>query len=62
MAILLDGMRYRRGQTPLPVDALDSEALDLAMETWEPAGPRAEKLCAEAGAGNEADQPTRSRE
>lgn len=39
VAILLDGMRYRDGQMRLPVGALCNEALDLAMRTWEPAGP-----------------------
>jgi AcrR family transcriptional regulator len=52
VAILLDGMRYRDDQAPLPVDALDSEALDLAMQTWEPAGPRAERLRTDAAADN----------
>lgn len=39
VAILLDGMRNRDDQSPLPVDALDSDGLDTAMQTWEPAGP-----------------------
>ncbi len=39
VAILLEGMRYHDGQSPIPVKALDSEALDTAMKSWEPAGP-----------------------
>lgn len=39
VAILLDGMRRHEDQSPIPVEALDSEALDIAMRTWEPAGP-----------------------
>ncbi|MUL81664.1 MULTISPECIES: TetR/AcrR family transcriptional regulator [unclassified Mycolicibacterium] len=39
VAILIDGMRYRSDQAPVPVGALDEEALDTAMRTWEPAGP-----------------------
>jgi AcrR family transcriptional regulator len=38
VAILLDGMRYREGQSPLPVDALCDETMDRAMQTWHPAG------------------------
>ncbi|MDV3125897.1 TetR/AcrR family transcriptional regulator [Mycobacterium sp. 21AC1] len=39
VAILLDGMRHREGQTRVPVNALCNDALDFAMRTWEPAGP-----------------------
>ncbi|MFN6552927.1 TetR/AcrR family transcriptional regulator [Mycolicibacterium septicum] len=39
VAILLDGMRYHDDQAPIPVKALDSDELDTAMQTWEPAGP-----------------------
>lgn len=39
VALLLDGMRAREGQHPLPVAALDSDEIDVAMSTWEPAGP-----------------------
>lgn len=39
VAILLDGVRYRSDQEPVPVPALDHESLEKAMRTWEPAGP-----------------------
>ncbi len=39
VAILLDGMRYHAGQSPIPVKALDADELDTAMQSWEPAGP-----------------------
>jgi AcrR family transcriptional regulator len=39
VGLLLDGMRQREDQEPLPVAALDSDQLDTAMNTWEPAGP-----------------------
>ncbi|OMC36041.1 transcriptional regulator [Mycolicibacterium fortuitum] len=39
VSLLLEGMRYHAEQSPIPVEALDSEALDTAMKTWEPAGP-----------------------
>ena len=39
VAILLDGMRRHDDQAPIPVQALDSDALDRAMQTWAPAGP-----------------------
>ncbi|MDH6198716.1 AcrR family transcriptional regulator [Mycobacterium frederiksbergense] len=39
VAFLLDGMRYHADQSPIPVKALDKDALDTAMRTWEPAGP-----------------------
>lgn len=39
VAILLGGMRQHDDQSPIPVEALDPEALDIAMRTWEPAGP-----------------------
>ncbi|MUM03976.1 TetR family transcriptional regulator [Mycobacterium sp. CBMA 213] len=38
IAMLLDGMRQRSDQGQLPVDALDKSALDVAMQSWEPAG------------------------
>lgn len=38
VALLIDGMRRRPDQTPLPVAALSDEGLDTAMHTWEPAG------------------------
>ena len=38
-AILLDGMRQRRGQGRLEVDALEEEQLDAAMQGWQPACP-----------------------
>lgn len=37
--VLLDGMRQRGEQQRIPVEALDDDALDTAMQTWEPAGP-----------------------
>ena len=39
VAILLDGMRRHDDQAPIPVQALDAEALERAMQTWAPAGP-----------------------
>lgn len=39
VGLLLDGMRQRDDQDPLPVAALDSDELEIAMNTWEPAGP-----------------------
>ncbi|OLP00695.1 TetR family transcriptional regulator [Mycolicibacterium porcinum] len=39
VSLLLEGMRYHADQSPVPVNALDSEALDTAMKSWEPAGP-----------------------
>lgn len=39
VAILLDGMRHRADHGTVSVDALSDEALELAMHTWEPAGP-----------------------
>jgi AcrR family transcriptional regulator len=38
VAILLEGMRFRDEQPPLGVEALDDEQLEIAMQTWEPAG------------------------
>ncbi len=38
VALLLDGLRHRDGQTPLPVDALDDDQMDTAMHGWQPAG------------------------
>ncbi|WP_431239073.1 TetR/AcrR family transcriptional regulator [Mycolicibacterium aichiense] len=38
VALFIDGLRCRTGQTRLPVDALSETELDLAMHTWEPAG------------------------
>lgn len=43
VAILLDGVRYRSDQARVPVNALDDEALDKAMQSWEPAGPPADR-------------------
>jgi AcrR family transcriptional regulator len=39
VGLLLDGMRNRDDNLPLPVPALDDEELETAMQTWEPAGP-----------------------
>jgi AcrR family transcriptional regulator len=39
VALLLDGMRRRDDQDPLPVPALDDDEIDAAMHSWEPAGP-----------------------
>ncbi|SRX79067.1 TetR family transcriptional regulator [Amycolatopsis mediterranei S699] [Mycolicibacterium parafortuitum] len=39
VALLLDGIRRRDDQDRLPVEALDSDGLERAMDTWEPAGP-----------------------
>jgi len=39
VGLLLDGMRCRGDQPPLPVAALDEDEVDVAMQTWEPAGP-----------------------
>lgn len=39
IALLLEGMRCRSGQEPMPVAALDDGSLDIAMRTWEPGGP-----------------------
>ncbi|MCW2511910.1 MAG: Transcriptional regulator, TetR family [Mycobacterium sp.] len=38
VALLLDGMRHHDGQNRLPVDALDEEQMDAAMQGWHPAG------------------------
>lgn len=38
VALLLDGLRHRDGQTPLPVDALDDDQVNTAMHGWQPAG------------------------
>lgn len=38
VTLLLDGMRHRDGQPPLPVDALDDDQMDTAMHGWQPAG------------------------
>ncbi|MCV7343504.1 TetR/AcrR family transcriptional regulator [Mycolicibacterium rhodesiae] len=38
VALLLEGMRSRDGQEPLPVDALDDDQMDAAMRGWHPAG------------------------
>jgi hypothetical protein len=40
VAILLDGIRHRRGQEPLEVGALQEEELEEAMHGWQPAGAR----------------------
>lgn len=44
VAILLDGVRYRSDQARVPVNALDDEALERAMQTWEPAGPPVDRI------------------
>lgn len=44
VAILLDGMRYRSDQTPLPVAALDDDEIQCAMRSWEPAGPCGDRI------------------
>lgn len=38
VALLLDGLRHRDGQTRLPVDALDDDQVNTAMHGWQPAG------------------------
>ncbi|MDT5179295.1 MAG: hypothetical protein QOJ95_3493, partial [Mycobacterium sp.] len=38
VALLLDGMRHHDGQNRLPVDALEEEQMDAAMQGWHPAG------------------------
>nr|WP_090345559.1 TetR/AcrR family transcriptional regulator [Mycolicibacterium malmesburyense]CRL78043.1 transcriptional regulator [Mycolicibacterium malmesburyense] len=38
VGILLSGMRSHLENEPLPVTALDRQALEVAMRTWEPAG------------------------
>lgn len=38
MALLLDGMRDRKGQKRIAVDALVDEQMDEAMRGWRPAG------------------------
>jgi AcrR family transcriptional regulator len=38
VALLLDGMRHHEGQNRLPVDALEEEQMDAAMQGWHPAG------------------------
>nr|WP_211662814.1 TetR/AcrR family transcriptional regulator [Mycolicibacter kumamotonensis] len=43
VAILLDGMRDRSDQSPLPVAALDDDGIEAAMQSWEPAGPRCDR-------------------
>jgi AcrR family transcriptional regulator len=43
VAILLDGMRARDDDTPLPVHALDAVGIDAAMRTWTPAGAPADR-------------------
>lgn len=40
VAILLEGIRHRHDQPPLPVRALEEPELEAAMQTWQPAGPR----------------------
>lgn len=40
LAILLDGIRHRKGREPLAVGALEEEALEVAMRGWHPAGSR----------------------
>lgn len=43
VAILIDGMRCRPDQLPLPVAALDDDEVQCAMRSWEPAGPCGER-------------------
>ena len=38
VALLLDGLRRRDTQAALPVDALDDDQMDTAMQGWQPAG------------------------
>jgi AcrR family transcriptional regulator len=38
VVLLLEGMRNREGQQPLPVRALDDDQMDAAMRGWHPAG------------------------
>ena len=38
VALLLDGLRHRDGQTRLPVDPLADDQMDTAMHGWQPAG------------------------
>ena len=38
LRLLLEGMRYRKGQVLLGVDALEDEQMDAAMQGWHPAG------------------------
>jgi AcrR family transcriptional regulator len=38
VALLLDGMRYRKGQRCIEVSALRDEQMDRAMQGWQPAG------------------------
>lgn len=40
LAIFLDGLRSRAGQTPLPVEALSAEQHEAAMRSWNPAERR----------------------
>jgi AcrR family transcriptional regulator len=35
VAIFLDGLRRRDGQEPIPVDALNSDEMEIAMTTWQ---------------------------
>ena len=38
VALLLEGLRNRDGQQPLPVGALEDDQMDAAMRGWHPAG------------------------
>ncbi|WP_431234245.1 TetR/AcrR family transcriptional regulator [Mycolicibacterium psychrotolerans] len=38
VALLLEGLRNRDGQDPLPVAALEDDQMDAAMQGWHPAG------------------------
>ena len=38
VALLLEGLRNRQGQQPLPVGALEDDQMDAAMRGWHPAG------------------------
>ena len=61
VAILLDGMRSRDDQLPLPVAALDETQIEAAMQQWEPAGPCVERPPALIGADDAADNPAEPR-
>ncbi len=46
LAIVLDGLRARPGQPPLPVPPLDVEQLDVAMGAWRGSRPGSQALSA----------------
>nr|WP_163749356.1 TetR/AcrR family transcriptional regulator [Mycolicibacterium helvum] len=43
VALFTEGLRRREGQAHLPVEALSDVDLDMAMQTWEPAGTPASR-------------------